>query len=82
MGKNRAGMRVSVKCFVSTEPNVGQVPESVIKRGSTKGDPIWKWEARNLGEQKPNHLSEERKWGLEEACREAEPQGLGGGVVI
>lgn len=35
-------------------------------------------EARNLGEQKPNHLSEERKSGIEEACREAEPQGLGG----
>lgn len=35
--------------------------------------------ARNLGEQKPNHLSEERKWGVEEACREAEPLGLRGG---
>lgn len=79
MGKNRAGMSVSVKCFVSTELNVGQVPDSVIKRGSTKADPLWKWEARNLGEQKPKHLSEERKWGLEEARGEAETQGLGGG---
>lgn len=36
----------------------------VIKRGSAKGDPIWKRVARNLGELKPNHSTEERREGF------------------
>ena len=69
-------MTVNQGMLVSTELNIYLLPNSVTKRGSAKGDPIWKLEARNLGKQKPNYLVEESILGIEEASREAEPEGL------
>ena len=61
---NNTGMTVNWGMLLSTELNICLPPNSVIKRGSTKGDSIRKWEARNLGNPKASHFVEERKWSV------------------
>lgn len=76
--KKRVAMRGSQQ-NVFFFPRAEYVPnhKSLMNRASIKGDPIWKWAAWNLGRPKPTHLTEERKWGIGEASREFEPEGLG-----
>lgn len=50
-----------VKALCQQNGVYSELANQVIKGGNTKGDPICKQEARNLGEQKRNHHMEERK---------------------